>query len=302
MAAISQMTFLNAFSWMRSYVFPFKFHWSLFPRVQLTIAEHWFRKWLGTEQVTKVIISCYLIDLMLLLLNQYLPESQVHICSARGSFVKVTSWCGNAFCIAGPFEENPPVSSGFLHKGPVMPIFDIPFVVSLNKLLIKQWNCRWFEMPWHSCDITTMSQKVTFVWAYSWWRHPMETFSTLLVLCAGNSSVSGEFPSQRPVTRSFDVFFNLHRNKWLSKQWRRRWFEMQWRPLWRHCNVLLSAHSGHRVLSCPAPSFHPSVSLSHPHCHTTAHNISWILFIFGSAIDLGMSMSPIDCVVSIFIF
>ena len=28
----------------------------------------------------------------------------------------------------------------------------------------------------------------------SWWRHQMETFSALLVLCAGNSPVTGEFP------------------------------------------------------------------------------------------------------------
>ena len=39
----------------------------------------------------------------------------------------------------------------------------------------------------------------------SWWRHQMETFSALLVICAGNSAVHGEFPAQRPVTRSFDV-------------------------------------------------------------------------------------------------
>ena len=37
----------------------------------------------------------------------------------------------------------------------------------------------------------------------------METFIALLALCAGNSPVTGEFPSQRPVTRSFDVFFDL---------------------------------------------------------------------------------------------
>ena len=41
----------------------------------------------------------------------------------------------------------------------------------------------------------------------------METFSELLALCAGNSPVSGEFPAQRPVTRSFDVFFHLRPNK-----------------------------------------------------------------------------------------
>ena len=43
-------------------------------------------------------------------------------------------------------------------------------------------------------------------WSSSWWRHQMETFSTLLALCAWNSPVTGEFPSHRPVTRSFDMF------------------------------------------------------------------------------------------------
>ena len=46
----------------------------------------------------------------------------------------------------------------------------------------------------------------------------METFSALLAICAGNSPFPGEFPAQRPVTRSFDVFFDLRLNKWLSKQ------------------------------------------------------------------------------------
>ena len=46
----------------------------------------------------------------------------------------------------------------------------------------------------------------------------METSSALLATCAGNSPVPGEFPAQRPVTRSFDVFFDLRLNKRLSKQ------------------------------------------------------------------------------------
>ena len=37
----------------------------------------------------------------------------------------------------------------------------------------------------------------------------MEAFSALLAFCAGNSPVTGEFPAQRPATRSFDVFFDL---------------------------------------------------------------------------------------------
>ena len=47
----------------------------------------------------------------------------------------------------------------------------------------------------------------------------METFSALLALCAGNSPVTGQFPTQRPVPRSFDVFFDLRLNQRLSIQW-----------------------------------------------------------------------------------
>ena len=49
MGAILQTIFSNAISWTKSFVFQFKFHWSLFPRVQLTITRprHWFRWWLG---------------------------------------------------------------------------------------------------------------------------------------------------------------------------------------------------------------------------------------------------------------
>ena len=71
----------------------------------------------------------------------------------------------------------------------------------------------------------------------SWWRHQMETFSMLLALCAGNSSVTGEFPAGRPVTRSFGVFFDVHLNKQLSKQSRRRWYETPSHSLYRHSNV-----------------------------------------------------------------
>ena len=44
----------------------------------------------------------------------------------------------------------------------------------------------------------------------------METFSALLAICAGNSPVTGEFPAQRPVTRSFDVFFDTWINGWVN--------------------------------------------------------------------------------------
>ena len=70
----------------------------------------------------------------------------------------------------------------------------------------------------------------------TWWRYQIETFATLLAICAGNSPGTGEFHTQRQVTRSFDVFFDLHLNKRLSKPSRGSWFETLSRPSWRHCN------------------------------------------------------------------
>ena len=78
----------------------------------------------------------------------------------------------------------------------------------------------------------------------SWWRHQMETFSALLAICAGNSPVTGEFPTQRPVMRSFDVFFDLHPNERLSKQWWGWWFETLSSPLWRPHNVFVDIPQG----------------------------------------------------------
>ena len=54
-------------------------------------------------------------------------------------------------------------------------------------------------------------------------------------LC-GEFTGTGEFPAQRPVTRNFDVFFDLRLNKRLSKQPWGWWFETLLRPLWRHPN------------------------------------------------------------------
>ena len=62
--------------------------------------------------------------------------------------------------------------------------------------------------------------------------------AALLAICAENSPVSGEFPAQRPVTRSFDVLFDLCLNKRLRKQSWGWWFETLSHPLWRHCNEM----------------------------------------------------------------
>ena len=78
---------------------------------------------------------------------------------------------------------------------------------------------------------------------YSGRHHGMMTSSngnTLLAFCAGNSPVTGEFPAQRPVTRSFDVFIDLRLNKQFSKQSWGWWFEVPSRSLWRQCNGLIN--------------------------------------------------------------
>ena len=80
----------------------------------------------------------------------------------------------------------------------------------------------------------------------------METFSALLALCAGNSPVTGEFPSQKPVMRYFGVFFDLRLNRRLSKQSRGWWFETPSQPLWRDCNEFLPNDRHLEKMSTPA--------------------------------------------------
>ena len=59
----------------------------------------------------------------------------------------------------------------------------------------------------------------------------------------------GEFPTQRPVTRRFDVFFDLRLNKRLSKQSWGWWFETLHWSLWRQCNggVAIVFHEVHFI-------------------------------------------------------
>ena len=108
----------------------------------------------------------------------------------------------------------------------------------------SRWlNQHWLIFIWQHnrrkwiLSIHTVSCRAT---KYTWWCYQMETFSALLAICAGNSPVTGEFPAQRPVTRSFDAFFDLHPNKRFSKESWGWWFETPSRPLWRHSNAFES--------------------------------------------------------------
>ena len=110
-----------------------------------------------------------------------------------------------------------------------------------NKAAPLYWNAHQWSF-WYMDDIL-QRLKIPVVkirqWQDSWWCHQMETFSALLAICAGNSPVPGEFPTQRLVTRSFDVYFDLHPNKRLSKQSWGWWFETLSCPLWHHRNVII---------------------------------------------------------------
>ena len=107
-------------------------------------------------------------------------------------------------------------------------------------IIFMHLNCSSFNAlvqfdPW-TITVPDTPYMVAISVVRSWRRNEMETFSALLAICAGNSTVPGEFLAQRPVTRSFDIFFDLHPNKRLSKQWWGWWFETPSCPFWRHRN------------------------------------------------------------------
>ena len=82
-----------------------------------------------------------------------------------------------------------------------------------NTLYCFGWYLKWsvygclYEVVDDTCQIVPL-----------WIKHieselnlyQMETFSALLVICARTSPATGEFPAQRPVTRTFDVLFDLN--------------------------------------------------------------------------------------------
>ena len=86
------------------------------------------------------------------------------------------------------------------------------------------------EFPWHLTFATYFELHDDVIK----WKH----FRVTGHLC-GEFTGPGEFPTQRPVTRRFDVFFDLRLNKWWSKQSWGWWFETLSHQLWRQCNEKL---------------------------------------------------------------
>ena len=137
-------------------------------------------------------------------------------------------------------------------------------------------------------------------------------------LC-GEFTGPGEFPTQRPVTRSFDVFFDLRLNKRLSKQPWGWWFETPSLSLWRHCNVcricfvchqitciqigenwITEINIVHRIFKCgsapmtvpwSAGSVAPKTATKHPefhYCRNLALGILRQSFADGNSDDMAM--------------
>ena len=81
------------------------------------------------------------------------------------------------------------------------------------------------------CHYTT-----TTVHEETWWHHQKGNIFRITDPLCGKFIGHRWIPPQRPVSRSFDVFFDLRLNKRFSKQSGRRWFETKSRSLWRHYN------------------------------------------------------------------
>ena len=106
---------------------------------------------------------------------------------------------------------------------------------NFNSAIVEVWEWVSNFIPHFTGHVDiSQCQYPMFAWHH---RSTVVTFSALLFLCTGNSTVTGEFPSKRLVTWNIAVYFDLHLNKRLSKQSIRQGFEIPLCSLWHHCNV-----------------------------------------------------------------
>ena len=127
----------------------------------------------------------------------------------------------------------------------------------------------------------------------SWWHHQMETFSALLAICLGNSTVTGEFPLQKASDAELCYFFYLCLNKCLSKQSWGLWFEMPSHSLWRHCNGLRKSDA----CICISKLSYP-IGSDNGLSPVWGHAIIWMYYCYASAFRrrrhyvFGLSVRP----------
>ena len=198
--------FWNEFSQTKMFELWFKFNWSLFLRTQLATKQIWLPPFFEYTQLPH--------------------DYHLHIISQIWQY----------FCQSHDMDH----SQKLLYTTHLITMTNICIKhekdPSSGKKVTER-TCFCCPILWQSHEQMTLNWRYGSKSKFSWWHHKMETLSALLAICAGNSPVPGEFPTQRPVMRSFDVFFDLRPNKRLSKQWWGWWFEMPSCPLWCHCNV-----------------------------------------------------------------
>ena len=129
----------------------------------------------------------------------------------------------------------------------------------------------------------------------------METFSALLAICAGNSLVPGDFPAQRPVTRSFDIFFDLRPNKHMSKQWRGWWFETPSSPLWRQCNEPRLRYSS-AIMDTPSTNLRPRENTLWSSQSVAKHQRGWTEWKYARKYKLAAAVWTRDTLIVIWTY
>ena len=107
----------------------------------------------------------------------------------------------------------------------------------------NKWLTQWYQfvglLP-HVISLTSILKNAIWPPAYFMMTSSNGNIFRVTGHLCGEFTGPGEFPAQRPVTRSFDVFFDLRPNRRLSKQWWGWWFNKPLHPLWRHGNVNMS--------------------------------------------------------------
>ena len=108
--------------------------------------------------------------------------------------------------------------------------------LSHMSIMTGNGHIKFFLSSWMNCNMMASSNGNIFHVTGPLWGKP---------------PVTGGFPSQKLVTWSFDVFFDLHLNKQMSKYWWGWWFETPSRSLWGHCNECIENNVWARVSVCP---------------------------------------------------
>ena len=177
--------------------------------------------------------------------------------------ISLTIVCSTVYSGAYQRKHQSPASLAFvrwIHRGPVnsphkWPVTRkmFPFDYVIMRISDRVYEFLRLNIIWTNAVLLLMDHFGHSLWNWSQKKRIVKKMDLKISSAKGNHFVSairlnrtpllatspdvaGEFPTQKPVTRSFDVFFELCLNKRLSKHSWGWWFETPPRPLSRHCN------------------------------------------------------------------